>query len=482
MPHLPVGPVLGAVLFAAEREHALRDTLIIAAALECDNPRRRPIDQQAEADRCHKRFLSPTSDFAALLCLWRWYAEETRGASQSRKRRVCSENYLSYPKMREWIDLHAQLRKVCKELKLDINSHSGGEDGMHRALLRGLVTNIGKRDPETGEYQGTRGVRFSIFPGSGLAKLKEHKGADNKQQPKRGSRQLSRDWVMTGDLVETSRLFARQTACISPAWIESVAKHHCKYQYWAEHWDGRRGFVSCKERVTFMGVVVADGRNRDLSRLDPDAARRLFILEGLVNGDFPKPIPEFLKKNLARSGALLDAEAKTRRAGEYFDPEPLVRFYEERIPSHICNVPGLRSWMKKAGAKALSELVLPDDHLPEAPELENNFPDYITIKGSRFKLSYYFEHGAEDDGVTCEVPVALLPIAAQWPADWLVPGMLDSKLRWMISVLPSKYRRLLQPVDETLAMCHSVMKHGQGRLTDSFADALYSVRSRAGSA
>jgi len=477
LPHLPVGPALGAILFAADHERALRDTLIVAAALECNNPRRRPIDKQAEADRCHKRFLSPTSDFAGLLLLWRWYNDETSGISQSRKRKLCRENYLSYPKMREWIDLHSQLRRGCKELQLDVDSHSGGEDGMHRALLRGLLTNIGKRDPETGEYQGTRGVRFSIFPGSGLAKLKERKGVDNKNEFKHGHKQISRDWVVTGDLIETSRLFARQTACISPAWIEAAAKRHCKYQYWAEHWDGRRGFVSCKERVTFWGVVIADGRNRDLSSLDPESSRRLFILEGLVNGDFPKPIPEFLNLNLARSGALLDAETKTRRPGEYFDPEPAARFYEERIPVHICNVPGLRSWMKNAGATVLDSLVMKEDQLPSAPELKGDFPDNITIKGSSFKLTYYFEQGSEDDGVTCEVPVALLPIAAEWPADWLVPGMLDEKLRWMINVLPSKFRRVLQPINETVAMCRSILKPGQGRLFESFTDALYQTRS-----
>ncbi|MFO7938068.1 MAG: ATP-dependent RNA helicase HrpA [Kiritimatiellia bacterium] len=477
LPHLPVGPVLGASLFAADREKALRDTLIVAAALECDDPRRRPIDRKAQADTCHKRFLSPTSDFAALLRLWRWYIDNTRGLSQSRRRRLCSENYLSYPKMREWIDLHAQLRKVCRELKMDVNSHSGGEDGMHRALLRGLITNIGKRDPETGEYQGTRGVRFSIFPGSGLARLKEGNNASSKQHHRPGRRQLSRDWVVTGDLVETSRLFARQSACISPEWIESVAKQHCRYQYWAEHWDGRRGFASCRERVTFWGVVIADGRQRDLSRLDPEVARRIFIFEGLVNGDFPEPLPDFLRLNLERSGALIDAEARIRRTGEFFDPEAAAEFYETSIPGNICNVSGLRSWMKKAGNEDLKKLVMSDGDLPEPPHLKNDFPDYITIKGTRFRLSYYFEHGAEDDGLTCEVPAALLSVAAQWPAEWLVPGMLDDKLRWMMGVLPSKYRRLLKPVNETLAMCRSVMKPGQGSLAKSFADALYKVRS-----
>ncbi len=477
LPGLPVGPVLGTVLFAAERERALRDTLIVVAALECDNPRRRPVERQAEADRCHARFLSPTSDFAALLRLWRWYATETAGGSQSQKRRLCKENYLSYPKMREWSDLHAQLRTLCKSMKMEVDSHTGGEDGIHRALLRGLATNIGRRDPESGDYLGTRGVRFAIFPGSGLARLRERAGAAGDGRPAHGAGPVSRDWIVADDLIETSRLFARQVACVSPAWIESVVKPHCKYQYWDERWDGRRGFVGCLERVTFQGLVIADGRRRDLGGIDPATARRIFIREGLVAGDFPPPLPRFLELNLERCRVYRDAEAKTRRPGAYFDPEPLCRFYEERLPGSLCNASGVRNWLKRAGAAAAEALVLRAGELPEAPALDADFPDHITIKGERFTLSYYFEPGAEDDGVTCEVPAAGLALAAQWPSDWLVPGMLDEKIRWMIGVLPSRCRRLLQPLDEVVACCRTLMKPGQGRLTEALADALYRLRS-----
>jgi len=474
--HLPIGPVLGSILFAADREQALRDTLIVVAALECDNPKLRPIDKRSEADRHHARFLSPTSDFSGLLRLWRWYMDESGSASQSRKRKLCKENFLSYPKMREWIDLHSQMRKICKELNLDVESSHGGEDGMHRSLLCGLISNIGHLDPETNEYLGTRGIRFSLFPGSGLAKLKEQKSDPGKKQFKHGHKQISREWVLTGELVETSRLFARQTACISPDWIEPVARRYCKYQYWAEHWDGHRGFVSVKERVIFFGLVIADGRNRDFSRIDPEAARRIFIRDGLVQGDFPAPHPEFLQKNGLKIAALLDLEIKTRGEGSLFDPERAVRFYDERLPPAVCNAADLRRWIKQAEPELVDALLMQDADLPVAGNRENDFPDYITLKGSRFKLTYCHDQGAENDGITCEIPVALLPVAAQWPSEWLVPGALDEKLRWMIHVLPSKYRRLLQPVDETIAICRTYMKAGQGSLADSFSDAIHRAR------
>jgi len=475
--HLPVGPVLGAILFAADQEKALRDTLVVVAALECENPKRRPLDRQAEADRVHARFLSPLSDFSGMLRLWRWYLEESGDGSQSRKRKICNENYLSYPKMREWIDLHAQLRTICKALKLDVDSHSGAEDGMHRALLRGLITNIGHLDPETNEYQGIRGIRFALFPGSGLAKLREPKTAGADKPFAHGHRQLSREWVLTGDLVETSRLFARQNACIAPEWIETLAGPYCKYQYWAEHWDGRRGFVSVKERVTFFGLVIADGRNRDFSRIDPPAARRIFILEGLVRCDFPAPWPEFLKHNQRRTAGLLEAEAKLRREGALFDPERAAQFYEQRLPPQICNAAELRSWMKGAGPGELDALVMRDEDLPAAGDRDQDFPGCITLNGSRFKLSYCHEQGGECDGITCETPVALLPVVAQWPSEWLVPGALEEKLRWMIHVLPAKYRRLLQPVDETITLALRHMQAGNGSLTDAFVKAVYQVRS-----
>ncbi|MDA3924565.1 MAG: ATP-dependent RNA helicase HrpA [Kiritimatiellae bacterium] len=475
--HLPIGPALGAILFAADREKALRDTLIVVAALECNNPKRRPIDKKAEADRLHARFLSSTSDFSGLLRLWRWYTEESGATSQSRRRKLCKENFLSYPKMREWIDLHGQIKKICKQLKLDVESYNGGEDGMHRALLRGLISNIGHLDPETNEYQGTRGIRFSIFPGSGLAKFKEQKSDKNKKQFKHGHKQISREWVLTGDLVETSRLFARQTACISPEWIEPIARNHCKYQYWAEHWDGRRGFVSVKERVTFFGLVIADGRNRDFSRIDPDAARRIFIRDGLLQSDFPAPRPEFLKKNLLKTDALLDLETKMRSEGALFDPEVAVGFYDERLPQKICNAAQLRQWIKEADPALVDSLIMRDEDLPAAGNREHDFPEHITLKGTRFKLIYCYDQGADNDGITCETPVAMLPVVAQWPSEWLVPGALDEKLRWMIHVLPSKYRRLLQPVAETIAICRTYMEAGLGSLPDSFSDAIYRARS-----
>jgi ATP-dependent helicase HrpA len=458
---LPLDPALARILFAAHHEKALADALIVVAAMECDDPRRRPIEKQAEADACHARFLSPTSDFAALIRLWRWYRDQTANGSQSAARRLCQDHFLAFPRMREWIDLREQLERLCKELHLDTASAAGGDTGLHRALLTGLLGNIGKRDPEVNDYRGARGVRFALFPGSGLVKAKERKregrGAkDESRNQKSGI--LPKDWVLAGELVETSRLYARTAACIDPSWIEPIGKRLCKSSYHSASWDAARGFVRVKERVTLFGLVLVEGRTRDYSRINPAEARDIFIREGLIAGAFPVPVPAFLKANLARIRLLLDAEEKTRQHGALFDPEAAYRFYAERLPATVCNASDLRRYgddqesEEKEQSPALP-LLMTDADLPPARDLTREFPDSVTLNGNRLALTYRHAQGESDDGVTCTVPAPLLPLAATWHSDWLVPGLLDEKLRWMLHVLPSKTRRLLLPIDETLAMC-----------------------------
>jgi len=472
---LPLDPALARILFAAHHEKALVDTLIVVAALECDDPRRRPIEKQAEADKLHARFLSPVSDFAAYVRLWRWYRDQTAKASQSAVRRLCKDNFLSYPRMRDWIDLRDQLERLCKDLGLDVAASSGGDTGLHRALLTGLLGNLGKRDPEFNDYRGARGIRFAIFPGSGLAKLKEQK--PDPKTPRHGQKFISRDWIVTGELVDTARLYARTAACIDPEWIEPIAKRLCKYSYHSAAWDPNRGFVRVKERVTLFGLVLVEARTRDYSRINPAEARDIFIREGLVVGAFPAPVPAFLKANLERIRVLLEAEEKTRQHGELFDPEMAYGFYNTRLPPTACSASDLRQWLKTQPPENAATLEMREGDLPPVRDLAHDFPDAITLGGNRLALTYRHAQGAPDDGITCTVPASLLTRVAAWRSDWLVPGLLDEKLRWMINVLPTKFRRLLQPVDETLAMCRTHMTPGRGALNDAFSDAIYAARS-----
>jgi ATP-dependent helicase HrpA len=475
---LPLEPSLGRILLAAHDEKAMSEALTVVAALECDDPRRRPIEKQAEADRLHARFLTPASDFAAIIRLWRWYHDQTAGASRAAVRRLCKENFLSYPRMRDWIDLREQLSRIAKEMGFDTASSAGGDTGLHRALLAGLLDNIGQRDTETNDYRGLRDLRFAIFPGSGLAKT-EKKKTDHSakgRQPRSGPKPPSRNWIMAGELVETSRLFARTAACIEPEWIEPLAAPLCKYNYHAIAWDGRRGFVRAKERVTFFGLVIVSARSRDYSRINPAEARAIFIREGLINGDYPPPLPPFFAANLARIRALLAAEAKTRRHGTLFDPNLAYAFYDARIPEPVCSAAALRQWLKTLTAAETDALVMSDADLPPARDLKLDFPDSVTLNNVSLPLTYRHAPGEPDDGITCTVPDSLLPLAATWRSEWLVPGMLDEKLLWMLNVLPSRLRRLLQPFNDTIAMCRSRLQPGHGALAEAFAAALYDAR------
>ena len=467
--HLPVEPRLGRILLAGHEEKALRDALIVVAALECDDPRRRPIDKQTEADTCHAKFLTPQSDFAALLQLWRWYDDQTRKASQSVARRLCRDHFLSFPRMKEWRDLRDQLERLCRELHLDPHSHTGGDTGLHRALLTGLLGSIGKRDPESAEYRGPQGLRFAIFPGSGLARKKK------KSAPAAPTASASPDWLMAGEMVETSRLYARQAAYIDPSWIEPLAAHLCKYSHHSPEWDAAQGFVRVRERVTLYGLVLAENRLRDYSRINPVEARALFIRHGLVAGEFPRP-PPFLARNFARLEALRLAEQKTRRHGQLLDEDAVFDFFDRRLPPDICNADALRRWSRSADPLAVAALEFGPDDLPSL-DVATGFPDAITVAGHRLQLTYHHTPGETEDGIVCTVPATLLESVRAWRAEWLVPGALPDKVHWMLSTLPGKTRRLLAPIDETVAMCLSRMSPGREPLAASLARALADARS-----
>jgi len=475
--HLPLEPHVARMILAAEREGNLRDTLTVVAALACDDPRNRPMAKQDEADIKHRPFLRGTSDFSGLLALWSWYDAETKGGSQTVARRLCKTHFLSYPRMRDWIDLRGQLEKMARGMELAVESAAGGEAALHRALLAGLLGRIGRRDPETGDYRGGRGVVFSLFPGSGLLKVKPKRLQPGERPPRRMPEDLptSRDWIMAAELVETSRLFARTVACIDPDWIEPIARHLCKYHHHSPWWDADLGFARVRERVTLNGLVLAENRVRDYTRINPAEARALFIREGLVQGLLAKP-PVFLKPNLDRTAALREIEEKTRRHGELLDEERLYAHYDAALPPTIACLRDLVDWFNRAAPDARERLLLTDADFPVPDAESHDFPDQVVLGGKTFPLAYRHAPGEEDDGVTCTVPADRLRLLAGWRHDWLVPGLIDDKLRGMLDVLPTKLRRLLIPTVDTLAACRPRLKPTEP-LAVAFARAIEATRS-----
>ena len=448
----PLEPRFARILLAAESEQNLRDALTVVAALACDEPLLRPLDKSAQADQQHARFRSPNSDFTARLRLWAWWNDPSQGTSETQRRRRCKAAFVSYPKMREWANIRAQLEDLCAQRRLHVAEDKGGEAGLHRALLCGLLSRIGHYDREARDYRGAFAIRFALFPGSGLAKAAKREERRRDEPPAKKPRgdvlPDSREWVLAGELVETSRLFGRTAACIDPRWIEPIAGPLCRVHRHSAFWDPDKGFVRVHEDVTLFGLPLAKGRLRDLSRLDPEAARRFFIADALAAPGAIRNPPAWLAANWARQRLLEQLTALRRDARDTLR-ERLIAFYEERLPPDVCNAPAL---------KTCPPLPLEGDAFAVDAQTLNDFPDTLTVGGHPFPLLYKHEPGAPDDGVTLVADPDHLPLLAGFHAEWLVPGLLPDKVMWLLNALPSRVRHVLGPLPELQSLVLSRAK------------------------
>ncbi|MBQ9693425.1 MAG: DUF3418 domain-containing protein, partial [Kiritimatiellae bacterium] len=443
----PVEPRFARILIAAEAECALRDALTVVAAMACDDPLLRPLDKTAQADQQHTRFRCANSDFNGRLRLWEWWHDASQGISETQRRKRCKAAFISYPKMREWANIRAQLEDLCREKRLHVNDHQGGEVGLHRALLCGLLSRIGHYDSETKEYRGAFAVKFNLFPGSALAKAaRKESHPTTRQSPKRKpspeALPESKEWVLAGELVETSRLFGRTVACIDPRWIEPIAGSLCKIHRHSPYWDRDKGFVRIHEDVTLFGLPIASGRRRDLSRIDPVYARKCFIADALCVPDALQHPPKWLQENW-RKQRLLEQLSALRRSDRDALREALLAFYDSHLPADICNAPTL---------KHAPALYLRGDAFEVDAATLKDFPATQEIGGATFPLVYTHEPKAIDDGVSIIATPDNLHLLQHWHGEWLVPGLLPEKILWMLNALPSRVRHTLGNLVETQEM------------------------------
>lgn len=453
---IPVEPRYARMLFAGEAEQNLHDTLIIVAGLACDDPKQRPVEKQDAADNAHRQFLTNNSDFTAMLNLWKWYRDTSSPQSQTAKRKRCKEFFLSYPKMREWESIRDQLEDICHSKRLHVAERKGGEAALHKALLAGLLTRIGHRDAQTGDYHASYGVRFNIFPGSGLNKKKQPK--ETKVKP--GELPLSREWIIAGELVDTSRLFARRVACVDARWIEPLASHLCKYHRHSPFWDAEKGFVRIYEQVILFGLILVEKRLRDYTHIDPIDARSIFIRQALVEIDHLNHPPHDIATNQKRQYQILQTATHLRQPTAFCE-EAFFTFYDTHLPQDISNAPSLKRYLTK------HSLLMSDADFPIDKSTQRDYPVEIVINGHTLALSYKHNPEAEDDGVTCIGTPHQICDLHSWHYDWLVPGLLQDKLRWMLNTLPNKTRRLLQPIDETLAILTTHLQPHRRPLNES---------------
>ncbi|MBK8816328.1 MAG: ATP-dependent RNA helicase HrpA [Methylococcaceae bacterium] len=445
----PTDPKLARMLIAAAHEYCLTEATIIVSALSVQDPREKPADKMAQADAKHAAFRHPESDFLTLLNLWNTFEEQKKHLSNSKLRKYCSQNFLSYLRMREWHDIHSQIMQVVKgDLKLNLNTDPAGYEKIHRALLTGLLSNIGFRhDPY--EYLGARGLKFFIFPGSGLHKVK----------PK---------WIMAAEQVETSKVYARTVARIEPEWIEACAGHLVKHNYYDPHWEKKSARCGVFQRTLLYGLTLQAGRKIPYENIDPKSARELFIQSALVSHEYHSNAPFFVnnQKLLEEVGYI---QHKGRRVDLVEDELWLYSFYDQKLPPDVVNGITLDQWRKKVERDNPKILFLTKEDLTREKDHSINewdFPDNKKIGNLSLPLQYRFEPGHDEDGVTAIVPVHQLNQLTQAPFDWLVPGLLAEKCIALIKGLPKQIRKHFVPVPETVKQCLEIEPDFKGYLQD----------------
>ncbi|SFI45682.1 ATP-dependent RNA helicase HrpA [Nitrosomonas sp. Nm34] len=428
----PIDPKIARMILAAKQENCLSEILIIASALSLQDPRDRPFEKQEAADRAHEPFRDERSDFLSFLKLWEFFDEQLKHKKSNKKLIAqCQEHFISHRRMREWREIHGQLHNLVMELGFKPNQVPANYDEIHRALLAGLLGNIGFKSESEGEYLGARGIKFSIFPGSSLKKAK----------PK---------WIVAAELTETAKLYARCVAAIDPSWLENIAGRLCKKHYFDPHWEKQPAQVAAYERVTLYGLTIVPKRRVAYGRINPKEAHEIFIRNALVAGEYVTKAP-FFEHNRKLIETIEELEHKARRQDVLVDEQEIFAFYDTIIPADIYGGAAFEKWRKQAEQTNPHLLYLTRDYLMRhaaGSVNEVQFPETVSIDGHAFPLNYRFEPGHVLDGVTITVPLPFLNKLTAAQFDWLVPGLVREKITWYFKSLPKQIRRNLVPVPD----------------------------------
>lgn len=447
MARLPLDPRVARMILAAKKEGCLREILIIASVLSIQDPRERPMDKREAADSAHAKFKADDSDFMSYLKLWEWYEQALKGKKSNKDLlNQCHQNFLSFLRLKEWRELHQQLLEMVEEMDFKRNDKEASYEQVHRALLSGLLGNIGFKDGESETYAGARGIRFTIAPGSAL----------KKNRPK---------WVMAAELVDTTKLYARVVAKIDPDWIEPIANEGGSRDLTQSHysdprWDRKTAQVVAWERVSLYGLTIVPKRRVHYGPVNPTEAREIFIREALANMEFDTRAP-FFEANRRLIAEVEALEHKARRQDVLVDEYQLFAFYDKVVPPiaapghqepyRIYNGASFEKWRQDAEKTNPRVLHLTRESLMRhgaSAITEVQFPEQMVIDGETVPLKYRFEPGHVLDGVTATIPLALLNQLDATVTEWLVPGMVRDKVTALIKALPKTLRRVCVPVPE----------------------------------
>ncbi|KAA9395636.1 DUF3418 domain-containing protein [Kocuria coralli] len=471
---LPVDPRLGRMIVEGKRRGCAREVMILAAALTVQDPRERPQDKRQAADEFHARFKDKTSDFLGYLLLWQYLQRQQKDLSGSAFRRMCRREFLNYLRIREWQDLFAQLRQMARTVDIEVGKSreinaGAASDDVHKALLSGLLSNIGVRDERTRDYQGARGTRFAIFPGSDLFKKRP-------------------DYVVSAELVETSRLWARTNAAVEPGWVEEVAGDLVKRNYAEPHWSRSRGAVMAKERVTLYGVPLVIDRPVGYWKVDPAGARELFIRHALVEGDW-QTRHRFVARNRTKLAEVEELENRLRRKDLRADDQALFEFFDARVPAEVVSQRHFDSWWKIARQEDEYRLDFEPEQLidDEAGEWDDAaFPrQWVqSTDGGQLSLDldYAFAPAAPGtagrggsqlpDGVTVRVPVLFLHQLSPAPFRWQIPGLRTELITALIKSLPKAVRKNVVPAPDVARQAVEILDAEADPAADELETAL----------
>jgi ATP-dependent helicase HrpA len=451
---LPVDPRIGRMILAADEENCLREVLIIAATLESQDPRERPLEKQEAADACHAKFSDEHSDFLAFLKIWDFCHHLKSTLSRNQFSKACRQNFLSGNRVREWLDVHRELVDLVEKAGLKQHPRQDDYEPIHRAILSGLLSSLALRG-DANEYTVAGGGKANLWPGAGIFRAK----------PK---------WIVAAEVVETSRRYLRCCARVDPRWIESLAGHLVKRTYSEPRWDRAAASAMALERVSLFGLTIIAGRSVRFGPIDPDVSRQLLIQHGLVEGDLEAK-PDFLLHNERLLDEVERLQSKLRRHDLLLGPWARYEFYDRRIPADVYDGTRLNKWIRESqsgGSRLLrmsqSDLVREDDVATAAAD----FPDTMPVQSMELGLDYQFAPGAEDDGVNLNVPLDALNQVDARQIDWLVPGLLEKKVLALIRSLPKSLRTQFVPAPEAAQRVTAQLRFGEGDFYTAVAAAL----------
>ncbi|WP_237363552.1 ATP-dependent RNA helicase HrpA [Vibrio marisflavi] len=425
---LPIDPRLARMVIEAPKYGCLKEIMVITSALSIQDPRERPSDKQQSSDDKHRRFFHEDSDFMTFVNLWNYLQKQQKELSGNQFRKQCKQEYLNYLRVREWQDVYFQIHQVVRELNFKMNDEAGSYDGIHCSLLVGLLSHIGLKDQEKNHYLGARNARFHIFPASGLFK----------KQPK---------WVMSAELVETSKLWGRIIAKIQPEWVEPLAKHLIKRSHSEPHWSKKRAAVMAYEKVMLYGIPIVAKRLVNYGNIDAATSREIFLRSALVEGEWETK-HSFFKQNRKLLQEVEELEHKSRRRDILVDDEELFQFYDQRVSTEVVSGRHFDTWWKKASKENKELLNFEKEMLFKGDAshvTELDYPNFWHQNGLKLKLSYQFEPGDDSDGVTVHIPLPILNQVEPAGFDWQIPGLRHELVVCLIKSLPKPVRKNFVP-------------------------------------